>query len=383
MLRQEHTWSLLSFHDWDTLLPCRSEGKRGKWEFSVDPAHGGVADLSLGHNPAIADGAGRLHLAAKAQCFKERPYMSGRTSTTTTFSLSSTNASPCSTFAIKASIAATLCFSAVNAATAGSETVLTIESSSKDYSLLEQPAGSLFAHDNHGIGSGTNVVAIAQEAFFERRERAIVQFDISEMTAPAENAQFTILLSSVGMNPAYNVMLWGNSANQAAKIAPGHGEYNDPSNDPDLIGAMYSNLYFPVGGEALITPSDPAGESYSLDVTAFINQQYEDFQNTGNSVVQFRLQPNTDVATGQEGNYFLSHGGWSQFGPSLEITLSDVGGGGEPGDLNGDGVVDVSDLLILLSQWGACADPRDCPADLNDDGVVNTSDLLLLLGNWG
>jgi len=30
------------------------------------------------------------------------------------------------------------------------------------------------------------------------------------------------------------------------------------------------------------------------------------------------------------------------------------------GDLNGDGVVDVSDLLILLSNWGPCVDAESC-----------------------
>jgi len=53
------------------------------------------------------------------------------------------------------------------------------------------------------------------------------------------------------------------------------------------------------------------------------------------------------------------------------------------GDLNCDGVVNVSDLLILLGDWGACTEPDACPADLNDDGVVNVSDLLILLANWG
>jgi len=52
-------------------------------------------------------------------------------------------------------------------------------------------------------------------------------------------------------------------------------------------------------------------------------------------------------------------------------------------DLNCDGVVNVSDLLILLGDWGACTEPDACPADLNDDGVVNVSDLLILLSNWG
>lgn len=53
------------------------------------------------------------------------------------------------------------------------------------------------------------------------------------------------------------------------------------------------------------------------------------------------------------------------------------------GDLNGDGSVGVSDLLILLANWGPCADCAACPADLNDDCSVGVADLLILLANWG
>jgi parallel beta-helix repeat protein len=53
------------------------------------------------------------------------------------------------------------------------------------------------------------------------------------------------------------------------------------------------------------------------------------------------------------------------------------------GDLNGDGVVNVSDLLILFDSWGPCADCGNCIADLNGDCVVNVSDLLMLFDNWG
>ncbi|MBX3355442.1 MAG: alpha amylase C-terminal domain-containing protein [Phycisphaeraceae bacterium] len=49
-----------------------------------------------------------------------------------------------------------------------------------------------------------------------------------------------------------------------------------------------------------------------------------------------------------------------------------------PADLNGDGVVNGSDLAIMLGQWGSSGS-----ADLNGDGVVNGGDLALLLGAWG
>jgi hypothetical protein len=55
-----------------------------------------------------------------------------------------------------------------------------------------------------------------------------------------------------------------------------------------------------------------------------------------------------------------------------------------PGDVDKDGHVNVSDLLAVISAWGACQTaPAVCPADLNDDGVVNVTDLLTVISNWG
>ncbi len=56
---------------------------------------------------------------------------------------------------------------------------------------------------------------------------------------------------------------------------------------------------------------------------------------------------------------------------------------GSPGDLDGDGHVTTSDLLILLSNWGPCDDCNMCLGDLNNDCTVSTGDLLMLLTNWG
>jgi hypothetical protein len=51
------------------------------------------------------------------------------------------------------------------------------------------------------------------------------------------------------------------------------------------------------------------------------------------------------------------------------------------GNINGDAVVDGSDLGLLLSSWGTCGSL--CPADLNRDGFVNGADLGVLLNEWG
>ena len=53
------------------------------------------------------------------------------------------------------------------------------------------------------------------------------------------------------------------------------------------------------------------------------------------------------------------------------------------GDLDDDADVDAADLAWLLIAWGPCADLADCPADLNGDGVVDATDLGILLANRG
>lgn len=56
------------------------------------------------------------------------------------------------------------------------------------------------------------------------------------------------------------------------------------------------------------------------------------------------------------------------------------------GDLNDDGVVNTSDLLLLFASWGPCDHckvPGDCAADFDGNCIVNTSDLLILFANWG
>jgi hypothetical protein len=52
-----------------------------------------------------------------------------------------------------------------------------------------------------------------------------------------------------------------------------------------------------------------------------------------------------------------------------------------PTDFNGDGVVGVTDLLLVVTSWGPC--DVGCEGDANDDNVINADDLLMVISGWG
>ncbi|MDG2201539.1 MAG: hypothetical protein P8K80_10210 [Phycisphaerales bacterium] len=53
------------------------------------------------------------------------------------------------------------------------------------------------------------------------------------------------------------------------------------------------------------------------------------------------------------------------------------------GDVTRDGIVDIEDILGLISQWGDCSPFDDCTADTNGDDLVEINDLLLIISRWG
>ena len=79
-------------------------------------------------------------------------------------------------------------------------------------------------------------------------------------------------------------------------------------------------------------------------------------------------------------------GSWDDAGDNCIVeTCTDVNDNDIPddcedfcdGDTNGDGVVDIADILAILDDWGGS------DADMTGDGAVNIDDLLVVIGNWG
>jgi hypothetical protein len=69
----------------------------------------------------------------------------------------------------------------------------------------------------------------------------------------------------------------------------------------------------------------------------------------------------------------------------------DLDGDGVPdecqvvGDVTGDGLVDVLDLVVVILAWGPCAAPCPpvCPADVDSDCTVGVEDLTVIVESWG
>ncbi len=66
---------------------------------------------------------------------------------------------------------------------------------------------------------------------------------------------------------------------------------------------------------------------------------------------------------------------------ALALAPAAIAGVSCPWDLDHDGNVGISDLLILLAAWGPVPTPD--PPDFDGDGSVTITDFLELLAHWG
>lgn len=92
-----------------------------------------------------------------------------------------------------------------------------------------------------------------------------------------------------------------------------------------------------------------------------------------------------EVLTDLDGNpRFVDDPGTADTGvgepPIVDMGAHEFQGVPCTGDLNGDFVVDVVDLLALLEAWGTSGTGG---ADINGDGIVDVADLTKLLAAWG
>ena len=134
--------------------------------------------------------------------------------------------------------------------------------------------------------------------------------------------------------------------------------------DPLVSNDGFQSLHFQIAqpGSTLLDQtftSAPAAQEYFTDhVLTFGNTRY-------NQTLTFSMDLTTDHPSGF----------------SAEIVL---GNGGIPGDLNGDGAVNFSDVLSLVQGYGQTGfGAKWANGDINGDGIVNFADALLLVQHYG
>lgn len=52
-------------------------------------------------------------------------------------------------------------------------------------------------------------------------------------------------------------------------------------------------------------------------------------------------------------------------------------------DVDGSGIVDMVDLLLVLALWGQGGTPASAAGDIDDNGTVGVDDLLIIVAHWG
>lgn len=90
---------------------------------------------------------------------------------------------------------------------------------------------------------------------------------------------------------------------------------------------------------------------------------------------RWQVSSGTPIGPGGAGCYRLH---WT-------IDVSESGVVSQSSDVDGNGIVDVHDLLSVIHAWGPCLGPTggNCPPDLDGSGVVNVADLLKVIRDWG
>ncbi|MHC4989905.1 MAG: right-handed parallel beta-helix repeat-containing protein, partial [Planctomycetota bacterium] len=178
-----------------------------------------------------------------------------------------------------------------------------------------------------------------------------------------------------------NTILWGNDSGaeligepptvRYSNVEGGAAGTGNIDQDPQFVNAAVGNFALSPGSPCIDGGANWAVLPDTLDI--------DDDGDTGELVpLDFGgLSRFANVLAADDdgcgGDVTVDIGPHEAAGPSVD--------GLTPGDVNGDGVIDVGDLLDLILGWGPC-DAQCCPADFDMNGFVDVEDLLVLILNW-
>jgi V8-like Glu-specific endopeptidase len=192
-----------------------------------------------------------------------------------------------------------------------------------------------------------------------------------------------------GVGNDWGVMKVGTN-NLGQRPVQRYGTYRKISN-----GA--SSLQIPIGSGINIF-------GFGVDLTCTLSQTQQLSTGAITNVLASSLQYNADVRGGNSGSGMINQNtlfgvvthcqvGCPNHGTRVDLATfvaarSSLCTCACPGDITTNGVVNVDDLLRVITAWGPCpALPTVCPADVSPspagNGIVDVNDLLVVITGWG
>jgi len=139
------------------------------------------------------------------------------------------------------------------------------------------------------------------------------------------------------------------------------------------------------GGQNFLAAQTTTGSATSWHTMSLGPASPADFCLVQEGTWELDCDVHPDLSPGAEPMYFgfstannespIIHHAYDNWRVEIEIDC--------PADIFADGIVDATDLVVLLSKWGPCPPEGKCPADLDDSGEVDVLDLLIVFGAWG
>ncbi|MHC4908889.1 MAG: DNRLRE domain-containing protein [Planctomycetota bacterium] len=256
----------------------------------------------------------------------------------------------------------------------------------KDNTLYGYTSGQF----SNGAGTGLFVGRNLAEPFPDGARRTVVSFDLSKIPAGARvNAVSLTMVMTLGQFPVTPVSLhraetdWGEGGSIAGGSACSGG--GGGGEDAETDDATWTFASFPtttwntLGGDFVAEPSASVSVGGTGPYTwASTPELVADVQGWINGSLNAGWVIIGDESSAGTAKRFASREavdtGCGAVPPLLTIDYSTC-----PADTNGDGAVDVQDLVNVILAWGT----DDIAADVNGDGTVDVQDLVDVIVAWG
>jgi hypothetical protein len=234
--------------------------------------------------------------------------------------------------------------------------------------------------------------------------------DASNATLGENNMTLSIGASVFGTAKNYTTF-FGISIPSYAANGTGHVYMAVFDKDPSMGGSLLCPVYSPppaiqigsashdVAVTSVTFSKSVVGQGYSMNITvavADVGDSAETFNVTVFANATSVASQNVTLSNGDspdvilgwnttgfdEGNYTISAYAWPVSGETNTANNNFTDGVvcvSIPGDVNGDGIVDISDAIIVSSHF---LETGSLNADINSDGIVDISDAIILSGNF-